>query len=139
VSNANETSRERAERLIREGKLTAEAVANAEAIWREYLREGTTIPNGERITVTLSDLYHVIVDPRISRKPERIERALLGIFEIRQARYDRREALTSWEEDGKVLSGIAILDTNNTLRSLHIVDHRRLRRAIRKEDLLWKR
>jgi hypothetical protein len=139
VSNANETSRERAERLIREGKLTADAVANAEAVWHERLREGTIIPNGERITVTLSDLYHVIVDPRISRKPERIEHALLGIFEIRLAKYNRREALTSWEEEDKVLSGIAILDTNNTLRSLHIVDQRRLRRAMRKEGLLWKR
>jgi hypothetical protein len=139
VSNANETSRERIERLIREGKLTAGAVANAEAVWHARLREGTIIPNGERITVTLSDLYHVIVDPRISRKPERVERALLGIFEIRTTRYDRREALTSWEEDGKALSGIAILDTNNTLRSLHIVDDRRLRRVMRKEGLLWKR
>ena len=96
MSNANETSRERAERLIRGGKLTADAVANAEAVWRERLQEGTIIPNGERITVTLSDLYHVIVDHRISRKPERIERALLGIFELRTARYGRREALTSW-------------------------------------------
>lgn len=137
MSNANETSRERAERLIIEGKLTVEDVANAEAVWHERLREGTIIPNGERITVTLSDLCHVIVDPRISRKPERIERALLGIFEIRLAKYNRREALTSREDD-KILSGIAILDTDNTLRSLHIVDQRRLRRAMRKEGLLWK-
>lgn len=139
MSAANETSRERAERLIREGKLTADAVANAEAVWHERLREGITIPNGETVTPTLADLYHLIVDPRISRKPERIERALLGIFEIRTARYGRREALTSWEEDNKVLSGIVILEINNTVRSMHIVDQRRLSRVMGKEGLLWKR
>lgn len=133
-----ESTKERIERLLGEGKITEEAVATAERLWEDRLRHGILIPNGETFMIMLGDLYHALVDPRIWRKPERIERALLGIFEIRTGNWGRRKALSRWEEDGKPLLGRVIIDTDNTLRSLHLIDEKGLRRELAKGDLLWK-
>ncbi len=139
MANAGEEPKARIERLISEGKITPHAVEVAELLWEQRLQYGVLLPNGERIVVTLRDLHHVIVDDRISRKPERIEWALLGVFEMRPGRLDRRVALSQWQEGVKSLFGMVVIERDNTLRSLHLVDEKRLRREMRKGELLWKR
>ncbi|HKP54146.1 MAG TPA: hypothetical protein VJ183_16025 [Chloroflexia bacterium] len=139
MANHEEEPKARIERLIGEGKITREAVDAAERLWVGRLRNGVVIPNGELIIITLRDLHHVLVDDRIWRKPERIEQALLGIFEIRPGRLGRRVALSRWMEDDKSLFGMILIEVDNTLRSLHLVDSRRLSREMRKGEALWKR
>lgn len=138
MANRDEEPGARIERLIGEGKITREAVEAAEKLWEERLRYGITMPNGETAIITLNDLYHVIVDDRIWRKVYRIERLLLGVFEIRTARLGRRVALSQWEEAGKVLFGRAILDVDSSVRSMHLIDARKLRRERAVGDLLWR-
>jgi hypothetical protein len=118
--------------------MSRETVATAEHFWRAHLQNGVLLPNGERAVITLDDLYHVIVDERIARKPERIERILRSIFEIRSADLGRRAAFSSWAEDGKSFVAAIILEANGRLRTLHVVDERRLRRAMHKGELLWR-
>jgi hypothetical protein len=108
-----------------------EAVSRAERLWETRLRDGITMPNGEIARVEASDLYHLIVDDRIWRHPERIERALRHVFEIRAARSDRRQAFSRWREpDGERLASV-ILMADNRVWSLHLIDERRLRRYTR--------
>ncbi len=96
------------------------------------------MPTGDMATVTLSDLHHVIVDIRILRKFERIERMLKGIFEVRTSRLDRRLALTRWHEEHPLVGLVVLLDSNQ-LWTLHVVDDKRLRREQNKGTLLWRR
>ena len=139
VATHREDSRQRIERLVAEGKMPREAVRIAERLWRTRLRRGIALPNGERAVVTRSDLYHLIVDDRIWRNPERIERILVSIFEIRTARSGRRKALSRWEESGRVLAGYAILSEGNRVWTMHVIDERKLRRELNKGDVLWRR
>lgn len=134
-----EPPKERIERLLREGKITEEAVKAAEALWQSRLQYGVTIPNGETAVITLDDIYHVIVDNRIWRKPYRIEAALRGVFEIHTAEYGRRQCFSRWEEVDATQVGLVILEANSRLKSLHLVDERRLRKQMRHGGLLWKR
>jgi hypothetical protein len=136
---ASESPRERIERLVAEGRLPGAALANAEALWEERLRGGVQLPNGEVVRVTRDDLYHVLVDDRIWRHPERIELALTHVFEIRQARGGRRLAFSQWmEEDQDCLAAIVL--QGDRLWSMHLVDRRRIQRYIRRGgDMIWKR
>lgn len=110
----------------------------AEKVWGERLQQGILLPNGETVRVSLEDLYHAIVDSRIGRKPERIEQLLRGVFQIRPATNGRRKVLSRWEEESRELYGMAIIGQDSTLRSIHVVDEKRLNRETRKADLLWK-
>ena len=64
---------------------------------------------------------------------------LLGIFEIRTARLVRRVGLSRWSEGSTELFGIVILDPGGDVRSLHVVDEKRIRRELRKGEVLWRR
>ncbi|HHY95483.1 MAG TPA: hypothetical protein GX513_10825 [Firmicutes bacterium] len=134
-----EPPKERIERLVAAGKIPQEAINRAEALWHSRLREGVFLPNGERLQITLLDLYHAIVDPMIWRRPERIESLLLGIFEIREGEHGRRVALSRWKEDEQERVGYAILGEEGGLRTLHVVDEKRIRREMRRGQVLWRR
>jgi hypothetical protein len=125
---------------VAEGKLPRSAVDRAEAVWQSQLRVGLRLPNGELVRVTLDDLYHVMVDPRIWRKPERIAQAVQSVFEIRSAPGGRRLSLSRWPEaDGERIAAL-IIDRHGALRMLHLIDERRLRRYIRRGgDVSWRR
>lgn len=130
-------ARERIERLIAAGELPRAAVTRAEQFWQERFRYGILLPNGETAHVTLGDLYHVIIDDRIWRHPERIERILQGIIEIRTARQERRRALSRWQEDGLQLFGYAILEPDGRVRTLHVVVPSEFRRQQRQGERRW--
>lgn len=68
-----ESARERVERLIAEGRLARDTVREAERIWMERLQHGVRMPNDVLVRIALGDLYHVIIDGRVARRPERIE------------------------------------------------------------------
>lgn len=139
-SGGSESPRARVERLIQEGKISREAVAEAERCWRERLSRGIELPSGEIVRVTFNDLYHVIVDRRILLRPERIEAALTSAFEIRTARQERRLVFSRWREGEAERLAVAVLDADFTLKSLHLIDERRLQRYTRHSgDVLWKR
>ena len=87
----------------------------------------------------MDDLYHVIVDNRIWRKPWRIELLLRGIYEIHTAVQGRRTGFSTWQEDETTLLAYVILDQNNRVRAMHLVDEKRLRREMRKGELVWRR
>jgi hypothetical protein len=118
--------------------LPREAVVRAEKLWGERLRHGVRMPNGEMVRLERSDLYHVLVDDRVWRHPERIETALSNVFEIRRAHGDRRQAFSRWREpEGERLASI-ILQPDNRVWSFHLIDERRLRRYARKGgEVLW--
>jgi hypothetical protein len=137
IAGGGESAAERIARLVAEGKMPQAAVSAAEELWQQRLVHGVSIPNGEIVRIELSDLHHLIVDARIWRRPERIERLLLGIFEIRQAELGRRRALSQWKESENLLSGYAILLHDNRVWAAHLIDERRLARMRRKERLLW--
>ena len=94
------------DRLVTIGNIPLDAVIYAEGVWLERWQDNMVLPNGEVATVTLSDLYHLIVDSRIWRKPERIEYSLKGIFEMRSAEQDRRVALSQWDEEDETILGV---------------------------------
>ncbi len=134
-----ESSRDRIERLIREGKVTQDAVNEAERLWRERLREGVRMPNGEVVKMALDDLYHAIVDPRIWRHPDRIERAIANVFEIRASHSQRRQAYSSWPEGATKQLAALVLEKDNRLWSVHLIDERRLQRYTKKAgEVLWR-
>ena len=85
----SESVRERIERLVAEGRKSSLDVARAIALWHESLQNGIALPNGQMVEITLDDLYHLMVDDRILRKPERIELLLRNVFELREAREGR--------------------------------------------------
>jgi len=138
MEGGRESPQARVERLVATGHMPREAVTRAEQLWAERLHLGVRLPNGETIQITRDDLYHVIVDDRIWRHPERIEAALENVFEIRRATGERRQAFSRWQEaDGEQLAYI-ILELGSRLWSLHLIDDRRLRRYLRKEgEVLW--
>lgn len=134
-----EPPRERIERLVAEGLMPWAAVEQAERLWQERLRHGVTIPNGEQVWITLDDLYHVIVDSRIWRHPERIARALESVFEIRALEHGRRLAFSRWYEGGRERLAALVLYPDRTLRTMHLIDERRLRRYTRKVgEVVWR-
>ena len=139
AERVSESPRERIERLVAEGRLPGSALAEAEALWRERLRDGVQLPNGDVVRVTEDDLYHVLVDDRIWRHPKRIELALTHVFEIRQARGGRRLAFSHWMEEDQDCLAVIVLQQDR-LWSVHLVDWRRIQRYIRRGgDVLWKR
>lgn len=126
------------DRLVAEGALPLAAVHAAERLWQERLRHGVPIPSGELARFERGDLYHVIVDNRIWRHLERIERLLHNVIEIRQAHSGRRRALARWMEGERELIGYAILEDHGRVRTMHVIDARRLARHRAREPLLWK-
>ncbi len=137
IAGGSESPMARISRLVSEGRIAPDAVAGAEQLWRERVASGVLMPNGEIARVELLDLYHLIVDDRIRRKPERIERLLRGVFEIREAQHGRRRALSRWHEGESPLLGYAILEPDGRVRTMHLIGDRELRRSRRKERLLW--
>ncbi len=137
ISGGAESPKERIERLVAEGRMSQEAVEYAERLWRERLHEGVSMPNGEITRLTLDDLYHHIVDPRIARHPERIALILEGVSEIREANLGRRRALSRWLEDGHEVLGYAIIDENSEARTMHVVRPSEFRRLSRQGGHLW--
>jgi hypothetical protein len=129
----------RIERLVAEGRIDQEAIIYAEQLWRTTLANGFLLPNGEPGVISRRDLYHLIVDSRIRRKPERIKCIVDGIFEIRTAKFGRRTALSEWSEENRSLVAYVILEEGNRIWTLHVVDAKRIRREQRKGIVLWKR
>jgi hypothetical protein len=94
------------------------------------------MPNGERVHIAETDLYHLIVDGRIARKPERIEIILSHVYEIREAREGRRRILSRWQEDGGDRHAFGIL-VGDRLWTAHLIEARDLRKY-RNENVLWR-
>ncbi|MGI8552429.1 MAG: hypothetical protein ACR2PL_16815 [Dehalococcoidia bacterium] len=139
IVGGSETPRERIERLIADGQLERQALEQAEEVWQARLHVGVSLPNDDVVHVTQDDLYHAIIDPRLARRPDRIEAALQNVFEVRQAEGQRRLGLSRWLEDGMERLAVVIIEVNNTLRSIHLVDDRRLRRYQRQyPEVLWR-
>ena len=137
LSREGEPTKARVERLVAKGEMPQEAVSEAEDLWYQTLHAGVVMPNGETARVTLNDLYHIIVDSRIWRRPDRIERLLRGVFEIHEADFGRRRALSRWQEDERELFGYAILELDGGVRTMHVITERELRRQQRKGERLW--
>jgi len=139
VAGGAESPRERVERLLAEGKMPRASVQRAERLWREQLRSGVSMPNGELVWITLDDLYHVIVDDRIWRHPERIKAALTHVFEIRASHSSRRQAFSRWSEGETTQLAALVLTADSRLWSIHLIDEKRLRRYNRQGgELLWR-
>jgi len=136
IWRGSKSPRARIDRLVAEGSMPPEALIAAEALWEKRLRDGIRIPNGETAQVTLNDLYHLIVDDRIWRKPERIELLLRGVYEVRQAKLGRRRVLSRWQEGQREQRGFAIMDVNGRVWTMHLINERDLRRYSR-EEVLW--
>ena len=124
--------------LLRDGRITAAQIADAERVWRERLAAGIRLPTGAQASIDLPVLYHVLADPRIARKPERIERILQSVFEIRTANQGRRRALSRWDEQGVQVAGYAILSPNDEVVTVHVVDERTMARFLRQGDSVWR-
>jgi hypothetical protein len=122
VNGKGESPEARIERLLQQGKITAEAVQAAKVLWQDRLQYGVRLPDGEMAIIALHDLLHVIVDNRIWRKLWRIELLLRGIFEIRTSVQGRRTCFSTWQENGTTLLGYVILEQNNRVRAMHLVD-----------------
>ncbi|MDA8187278.1 MAG: hypothetical protein M0T85_03950 [Dehalococcoidales bacterium] len=133
-----ESVKQRIERLIVDGKKSREDVAKAIRFWRQGLQSDVRLPSGDAAQITLDDLYHLMVDDRILRKPERILQIVQGTFEIRQAKGERRRVPSSWVEEGHSLYGFAIIEPDGRIRTMHIVGYNDLRKY-RKETVLWAR
>lgn len=122
---------------IAAGRIPLEAVEAALVLWQTRLAEGIGLPNGEIAFVTEISLFHVLADSRFWRAPHRIERLLLGIFEIRTGLYGRRRAISRWNEDEANLLGYAIIDEASIVRTLHIVRPSEFRRLLNVGEHLW--
>ena len=128
------------EELIRRDQLIREAVERARRIWRLHLLHGIMMPNGERVLVSEQDLHHVLLHERILRKPERIERLIRSVFELRSTGTERRRVgLSTWTEEDRAIFGYVILDPDNHLRTAIIADARKLRKLARQGSQLWRR
>ncbi|MCL4369915.1 MAG: hypothetical protein M1380_03275 [Chloroflexi bacterium] len=138
MTAGQESPKEGVERLVREGRFPWETVSEAEKLWHDRLCHGVRMPNGETVGITVDDVYHVIVDPRIGRKPQRIEQILASVVEIRSSERGRRLACSRWHEAGKVVVGYAILGNEGGLVTLHVSSERKLVRMLRRGDLLWR-
>ena len=133
------TPREIVENYINSGRLLREDVEAAREYWRVSLQLPIAIVTGEAITVTESDFDHLILDPRIVRKPYRVMTVLTSIFEIRDAHHGRRRAMSVWDEGENRLQGYAILEVGGTVRTIHLVRRGEAERLRRQGALLWKR
>src|SRR5581483_2277839 len=122
-------------RLLVAGDLRARGASDRDV--GEVRRAGRGRAPGIGAPLALNDLYHLIVNQRIWRKPERIERILAGVIAIHEADLGRRQAFSRWEEDGAVLLGYAILEPDSRVRTMHLVDARRFERRRRKARLPW--
>lgn len=128
------------EELIARGQLSREAVERARMIWRLHLQHGVAMPNGERVSISEQDLHHVLLHERILRKPERIERLIRSVFELRSVGTEgRRVGLSTWTEEDRAIFSYVILDPDNHLRTAIIADARKLRKLARQGSLLWRR
>ncbi|MGI9863115.1 hypothetical protein SDD30_17215 [Moorella naiadis] len=136
---SGENSKQRIDRLIKEGKMPQQAVIEAEKFWQTNLRKPLVGPLGVEITVTLGDFYHAIVDPRIWRHPERIKMALKSVVEIVESKnYPSYEVwICRWKEDGKEITAIAVIAPDRTLKTLHIGDEKRIKRLKKGVKILW--
>ena len=74
-SVGSESPRDRVERLIAEGRLTRDAVHEAERVWAERLQHGVRMANREIVTPerTLKSVY-VVNERRVRRLARRGER-----------------------------------------------------------------
>lgn len=136
--SSKEPPKERINRFVREGLLSQEMVNDAVRFWHERLTREIFLPSGDRVIVTLDDLYHIIVAPRIARKPWRIERILVNAVEIRTSDLGRRKVASRWDEDGRSLVGYFVLHTDNSVRTMHVVDEKRIKKLMNDGDVLWK-
>jgi len=134
-----ENSKQRVDRLVKEGKIPRQAIIEAEKFWQTNLCEPLVGPRESKITVTLSDLYHAIVDPRVWRHPERIKTALKSVVEIVESRIDPAYEvwICRWREDGKEITAIAVIAPNRTLKTFHIIDDKRIKRFKKGVKVLW--
>ncbi|MBI2321353.1 MAG: hypothetical protein HYU88_04490 [Chloroflexi bacterium] len=126
-----ESPKRRVDRLIREGRIAHLAV-EAARLW-----EGVALGNGESAFVTENDLYHVLVDDRILRKPERIRSILANILELRAAKRGRRMGLSRWDESGITAWGYVILEPDGSVRTMHVLDERGMRKKTRRGERIW--
>ncbi|MGH2558758.1 MAG: hypothetical protein ACRDJH_06820 [Thermomicrobiales bacterium] len=129
----------RIEQKMASGEVSREEIERARALWRARLHDGVIMPHGERIMISARDLHHVLEDSRIRRKPERIERLLGGVFDIRTARSGRRMGLSEWVEGGEAVRGYVIVDDESHVRTMHLLDARGLRKKARRGERLWRR
>lgn len=125
------------EQRVREGLVPPEEVESARSYWQEHLSEGLRLPNGQRLVVTYRDMHHLMLDGRIRRKPERMMRIVAGIFEIQTADAGRRIAFSSWNESGQEMVGYLVIDGDDTTRTAHLTDARKLQKLRRKGTILW--
>ncbi len=118
--------------------MPAEAVATAKSFWESRLQEPVVDPRGIEVIVTMDDLYHLIVDPRIWRRPERIEKILTSVVEVVESKIPGFEILISeWEEDGKKTYTYAVLSLDKTVKTAHVVDEKKIRQLKRGAKVLW--
>lgn len=86
--------RQRIERLVLEGRISRAAVESAEDYWHRELQDRFfQLPHGRQVQVTANDLLHLIVDPGILRRPDRILLAFSGIFAVHSSETGREIAL----------------------------------------------
>ena len=137
IAGGAEQDRELIERLVATGEIPLAAVDRAEQLWRERLQHGVSTPSGETMTLALTDLYHLLRDDRIWRKPERNELLLSNVFEIRSVQLDRRRALGRWQEGNHTITGYAILSSESHLVTLHLVSESEMGRLRRQGNQLW--
>ena len=137
IAGGSESDRDRIEHRVAMGETSREGVDAVERLWRDRLQYGVAMPNGETVSIALTDIYHLLLDNRVLRKPERIELLLSNVFQIRSGEVDRRRALGRWPEEAGTIGGYAILTDGSHLVTLHIVTNSELRRLGRKGDLLW--
>jgi hypothetical protein len=137
VAGGSERDRDLIEQLVAEGRIPRAAVDAVEQLWQEQLQPGIILPNEQTITIVLTDIYHLLQDSRIRRKPERIALLLMNIFEIREAQWSRQRGLSRWQEGEQSVTGYAILTPDNALVTMHLVRESELRRLRRQGAQLW--
>jgi len=116
------------------------AVEQGIGLWQgRRWEQGIGMPNGGTAYVSEEDMYHLLVDPRVWRHPERVEMALEGVHEIRSARAGRRIALTEWKEGELRRVGYIVLTAEGHVWTLHVVDDKAIRKQQRHGELIWKR
>lgn len=133
------TPRALIEQKVAAGEISQVLVERARQLWRKRLQGGVTMPNGERALISDQDLHHLLLDGRILRKPERIERLLTGIVVMRTAHSGRRIGLSEWAEEDKTLHGYVIVEDNGHIRTMHLTNIRTLQKQMQQGDLLWVR
>jgi hypothetical protein len=95
------------------------------------------MPNCERVLIRLTDLYHVLVDSRIARHPDRIGSAIASVYEMYLADNGCRRGLSRWMEGTSGFAGYIIIAPAGTLQTMHVIDARRERKLRRQGEQLW--